>query len=302
MKERFEGADGKRRLKEVLAQQITLGGNPALIERVADAVEIRELAAGETLCTQGGADCDVFFILMGTGVEILVENVPIAAREPGEIIGEMAAIEPSATRSATVRVAGPTVVARLSETVFDEICGSHPRVVLTGVARTIAGRLRERSKFIRPRSATPKLFIGSSVEQLAIAEEIQRGLEHAPVEATLWTNSVFKPGSTTIADLTSALRAFDFAIFVVTPDDAITMRGNTLPATRDNVIFELGLFMGELGRERVFGVEPRGVTMRRPSDLFGVSFLDYDPSRPAAVAVSTVCTKLKEAMKSKGPR
>lgn len=302
MKERFEGADGKRRLKEALASQIALGGNAALIERVADAVEIREHVAGEMLCTQGGADCDVFFILMGTGVEILVENVPIAAREPGEIIGEMAAIEPSATRSATVRVAGTTVVARLPESVFDEICGSHPRVVLTGVARTIAGRLRERSKFIRPRSATPRLFIGSSVEQLEVAEAIQRGLEHAPVEATLWTNSVFKPSSTTIGDLTRALREFDFAVFVATPDDSVTMRKNTFAATRDNVVFELGLFMGELGRDRVFGVEPRGVAMRRPSDLFGVSFLDYDTARPIDVAVSTVCTKLKEAMKSKGPR
>lgn len=302
MKERFEGDDGQRRLRDALRDQIALGGDAALIEKVANAVELRELVAGDALCTQGAADSDVYFILLGAGVEILVEGLPIAAREPGEIIGEMAAIEPSATRSATVRAAGPTVVARLPEAAFNEICESHARVVLTGVARTIARRLRERSKFIRPRAAVPRLFIGSSVEQLPVAEAIQRGFEHARMTAVLWTNSVFKAGSTTIENLTKVLREYDFALFVMTPDDMVTSAGESLPATRDNVLFELGLFMGELGRDRVFGVVPRGVKMRRPSDLFGVHFIDYDATREKDVAVSTVCSALKETMKTKGPR
>lgn len=303
MKERFEGDDGRRRLLDALREQAVLGGESSLIERVAGAVQIQECSAGDILCKQGEADCDVFFLLLGTGVEILVGDQPIAARNPGELVGEMAAIEPTATRSATVRVAGATVVARLPEAVFFEICESHPQIVLKGVARTIARRLRERAKFIRPRAASPKVFIGSSVEQLRVAEAVHRGLEHSGATPVLWTTSVFKPGSTTIEDLSAATGNFDFAVFVMTPDDTLVIRKETLPATRDNALFEFGLFMGALGRERVFGIVPRGSNMRRPSDLFGVALLDYDAARePLDVAVSSICSQLKERMQDLGPR
>lgn len=302
MKERFEGEDGPRRLREALRSQAVLGGNSELVERVASAVQVRELASGDILCTQGDSDCDVHFVLLGVGLEILVGGVPIAARDPGEVIGEMAAIEPTVTRSATVRAAGPTVVAQLSEAVFNEISERYPSIVLKGVARTIAGRLRERSKFIRPRAAVPKLFIGSSVERLNVAEVLQRSLEHARVVPTLWTNSVFKIGSTPIEDLTKALNEFDFSVFVMTPDDTTLIRNQSLPATRDNVIFELGLFMGALGRERVFGLAPRAIELRRASDLLGVALLDYDPTRDLDVALSTASGRLKEVIHRKGPR
>lgn len=226
----------------------------------------------------------------------------MAVRGPGEIIGEMAAVDSTAPRSATVRAAGPTVVLRLPEADFYGLSASSPEVVVKGVARTVAARLRERSRFIRPRSATPKLFIGSSVEQLEIARALQLGLDHGTLVPQVWTNSVFKVGSTAIEDLTAALNEFDFAAFILAPDDTSIVRNVTMQTTRDNVIFEMGLFIGALGRDRVFGILPRGSGVRRPSDLFGVAFIDYDDAREVDVALSTVCTQIRRRVEDKGPR
>jgi predicted nucleotide-binding protein len=304
LKERFEGDSGLRRLREALRKQPVLSAaDDSVIERVAEAAEVLECEAGDVLLEQGAADSDVYFVLLGTGFEISVDGLPVAARGEGELIGEMAAIDPSALRSATAKALGATVVARVGEATFDELCRAHPQVILRGVSRVLANRLRERSKFVRPRSARPRLFVGSSTEQLAVAEAIQRNLEHAPFDTVLWTNSVFKAGSTTIEDLSIALSAFDFAMFVMNPDDEAVVRGTSYLLTRDNVTFEMGLFIGALGRDRVFGVVPRGQNVRRPSDLFGVNFLDYDPSRtPIDVALSSVSSQVKELVREKGPR
>lgn len=60
-------------------------------------------------------------------------------------------------------------------------------------------------------------------------------------------------GSTFIENLMKAVARFDFAILVLTPDDIVQSRSKELAGPRDNVIFELGLFMGNLGAiERSF--------------------------------------------------
>jgi predicted nucleotide-binding protein len=69
----------------------------------------------------------------------------------------------------------------------------------------------------------------------------------------------------------------DFAVLLLTPDDRTTGRGETRWAPRDNVIFELGLFMGKLGRKRVLMVCPEG-DLKIPSDLDGIQRVKYDPS------------------------
>jgi predicted nucleotide-binding protein len=76
------------------------------------------------------------------------------------------------------------------------------------------------------------------------------------------------------------LNGFDFAIFVVTPDDQIDIRGKQFCATRDNVIFEIGLFMGGLGVERVIFVSAvNAADFRLPSDLNGITYATYELGR-----------------------
>ena len=64
--------------------------------------------------------------------------------------------------------------------------------------------------------------------------------------------------SPALSSLLGVLRSFEFAAFVFTPDDIARLRGRDVLIARDNVVFEVGLFMGALGAERVFFIIPRG--------------------------------------------
>ena len=142
----------------------------------------------------------------------------------------------------------------------------------------------------------PTLFIASSVEGLRIADAINANLEHE-AHCTLWRNGTFKLSSQTVDDLVKKSSTIDFAVFAFTPDDVVTIRKHEEAAARDNVIFELGLFIGAIGKDRCYIVKPRGVTMHLPSDLLGMNFADYAVDRPdddIASALNYACKQIKD--------
>lgn len=145
----------------------------------------------------------------------------------------------------------------------------------------------------------PKAFIGSSVKGVRIAQAIQHELQH-DVQCTVWNQGVFEPGKATIEDLTKALDEHEFAIFVFLPEDVATIKGKTSETIRDNVLFELGLFIGKLGRDRNFFVVPKGDDkMHLPSDLAGVTPATYDPNNDnLQVAVSSACYVIRNRVES----
>src|ERR1700731_4914195 len=121
-----------------------------------------------------------------------------------------------------------------------------------------------------PSQPKPKAFVGSSGNGVRIAKAIQHELEH-DVQCTVWNQGIFEPGKTTIEDLTKALNEDEFAIFVFLPEDVATIKGKSSETVRDNVVFELGLFIGKLGRDRNFFVVPKGdEKMHLPTDLAGI--------------------------------
>lgn len=125
----------------------------------------------------------------------------------------------------------------------------------------------------------PSVFIGSSVEGLGIAHALQIALEF-DAEPTVWNQGIFKPTRHTLRDLMGAMESSDFAVFIFTPDDITTLRGGTYSVARDNVIFEMGMFIGYLGLERCFFIHPRNISdFHLPSDLLGMTPLTYNPFR-----------------------
>jgi predicted nucleotide-binding protein len=96
-------------------------------------------------------------------------------------------------------------------------------------------------------------------------------------EVTIWSQGVFGLSQGTLESLVLALNQFDFAILILTPDDLVTSREEVRSTPRDNVLFELGLFVGGLGRERTFVVYDRTAQLKIPSDLAGISAATFEP-------------------------
>lgn len=147
------------------------------------------------------------------------------------------------------------------------------------------------------------MFIASSVEHLDLAYAAQEALEH-DVEPTVWSQGVFAPSRTAMASLLDELDESAFGLFILAPDDVTAIRDTSKHTVRDNVIFELGLFVGRLGPERCFLIVPRGVEdLHLPSDLLGITPANFDPDRQdgnMVAALGPACNRVRKAVQRLG--
>ncbi len=65
-------------------------------------------------------------------------------------------------------------------------------------------------------------------------------------------------------------------------------RGEAASVPRDNVVFELGLFLGALGRQRCAFVMPSDREIRLPTDLLGLTPLKYRTDRADGNLIATI--------------
>jgi O-acetyl-ADP-ribose deacetylase (regulator of RNase III) len=148
-----------------------------------------------------------------------------------------------------------------------------------------------------------RIFIGSSGEAMDVCRAIQQELDR-DFDATIWDQGVFRPTYDAIDSLRRALDTSDAGIFVLTPDDRTEMRGRVDPTARDNVIFELGMFLGRLGVSRTFVLAPRKAIMHLPTDLGGITVVHYDAERflrERRAAVGPACTQIALAIDAIAP-
>jgi predicted nucleotide-binding protein len=122
----------------------------------------------------------------------------------------------------------------------------------------------------------PHLFIGSSAEGLSVAHALKTHLS-SWAHCDIWNEpGVFELNKGYLENLLDRLNLYEYGIMVATGDDTTKSRGETKMAPRDNVVFELGLFMGRLGRNRTFFAIEKGSKL--PSDLIGIT-LPHFPKR-----------------------
>ncbi|MEH7403165.1 TIR domain-containing protein [Gottfriedia acidiceleris] len=158
----------------------------------------------------------------------------------------------------------------------------------------------------------PRVFIGSSAEAIHYVEVVFEGLKR-DTEVTMWMNA-FEELEYTMDDLEKQLDTNDFAVFIFTPDDIIEIRNEKYLATRDNTMFEMGLFWGRLKRGRVFYIMPndtKGIVHKNSieplnyhllSDLTGLNSLKYDirDDKDIVQEVAGACIKIKRKIREKG--
>jgi len=301
MKERFEGDAGRVRLAEALREQKSLKAGASIIDDLVSLVEVRELPPGKFLITEDAADHDAYFILAGK-FSILVKGNLVAERGPGDLVGEMSAIESSLPRSADVIAKEVSVVAKLSSDELHGILEKCPEI-WKHLAKELAKRLHQRNGALQKPNPSPQVFIISSAEALPIAREIQSALGH-DATVTLWTNGVFFASDYPVDSLEAAVDQSDFAIAVAQPDDTSISRSVESKIARDNVIFELGLFMGRLGRKRTILFQPKGQELKLPSDLLGLTPINYRIGRKEEMAalIGTACNEARKVIETLGVR
>ncbi|HKS97821.1 MAG TPA: nucleotide-binding protein [Terriglobia bacterium] len=146
----------------------------------------------------------------------------------------------------------------------------------------------------------PTLFIGSSSESLDVAYAIQENLEDCS-EPIVWKQGLFDVSEFVLESLLDALDDANFGVFVFAADDLTKIRGQEMKTTRDNIIFELGLFVGRLGRKRSFVVMPKEVEgLHLPSDLVGLNTATFampEDMRRLVAAPGPTCNKIRRAIK-----
>jgi len=299
--DRFQGDAGRGNLIDAMQQQQIVSGNRALAEELADRAELIEVAEGEAIIQQGGDDNDLYLVIGGS-FRIVVNGRDVATRGRGDHIGEMVVVEPSQRRSADVVASEPALVAKLTYADTTDLASKHSDIYRV-IARTLARRLLERNRLVSQHREKIRVFIISSAEALDVARKIQDALAHDGFVVRLWTDDVFRVASYAIESLETELDDSDFAVAVAHSDDMTLFRGHDWPAPRDNVVFELGMFMGRLGRKRAILMEPREEKVKLPSDLAGVTTIPYayEPGKDASALMAPACNALRDHIKELGP-
>jgi hypothetical protein len=158
-----------------------------------------------------------------------------------------------------------------------------------------------------------RVFVASSSEQIGIANRVAdaiRAADQAAGQSLLdvcpWQEGVFSFSATYIESLEQELNLADFAIVVMTGDDVAHVREQEVNLPRDNVIFELGLFIGRLERNRCFFFIDGGSKTRIASDLSGVKSVEFFAGSDIEVAgnpaLKDQVEKVREQMIKLGSR
>jgi predicted nucleotide-binding protein len=122
-------------------------------------------------------------------------------------------------------------------------------------------------------SANRKIFVVHGHDE-ATLQTVARFLEQLGLEAIILKEQPDQ-GRTIIEKFEDCAREVGFAVVLLTPDDLVASAAAVqLSQARQNVIFELGYFVGRLGRGRACLLRRGDVEI--PSDLFGVIYSELD--------------------------
>ncbi|MDP3277933.1 MAG: nucleotide-binding protein [Deltaproteobacteria bacterium] len=301
LREQFE-RDQHRAVRKALdgcpvVSRVSAGREAVVSRLVADgALEVHGSAV--TLCAQGDPSDCVYFVLAGQ-VGIFNNGSVIARREPVELVGEMSLLAHSPKRSATMKTLEPTAVWKLAGPTFETIADEHP-ALWRGVGLRLSERLRERDWMVPSENATPKVFFGSSGEYAAALDPLSNAMRSAgAVFDHIDWRTAFRGGDLTLERLVDVAADVDFAVLILSPDDVLRSRKKQSAAPRDNVVFEAGLFMGNVGRERVLPLVPANLKPKLPSDWQSWNWIEFDTTREGDPAAAS---KIAERIRSLGVR
>lgn len=275
-----------------------LENNRAIAEDFSKSCTIHGFSAISKIYTQDDFNTNyLFFILKGV-CNIYINDNFVAEIHAGECFGEFPILDTRLNYTVSIYAQKDCCIAKISENKLKEIANQHPDLWLN-MAKMIARRLKERSEqtFSRKPNRPSKIFIGSSVEGLTIARKIQKELS-AELNPVIWNQGPFDLlGKSYLECLEEVIDTFDFGVFIFTPDDTIFVRGENKKIARDNVIFELGMFIGRLSRTKAYLVYPQNSDIKILSDFEGINTATYNPNSVSLQAsLGPACEQIRESI------
>lgn len=145
-----------------------------------------------------------------------------------------------------------------------------------------------------------KLFIGSSSKGITLAHQVKDILNSACgdwLECIIWNEGkVFAYNKSYLDNLINASRRYDYGVLIATSDDWAIIRKLILKAPRDNVVFEMGLFLGSLGLTRAFLLADKKTHL--PSDYNGISIPKFTSNKITASDLKGMIQQLNDTKKS----
>lgn len=140
---------------------------------------------------------------------------------------------------------------------------------LSEVGVPVLGKLSE-----MPEEVSRKVFVVHG-QDTGAREAVARFLERTGFEPIVLHEQANQ--GRTIIEKFEEHSAVGFAVILLTPDDMGGIAGGAMqPRARQNVILELGYFIGRLGREKVCALKSGDIEL--PSDIFGVVWTAFDPT------------------------
>lgn len=136
----------------------------------------------------------------------------------------------------------------------------------------------------------PKIFIGSSGAGIPIAKKVKKYLSNV-ADCFLWQDpKIWETNTSTFDSLLKMASHFDFGIFVATADDLTLTKDQIVIEPRDNVILEMALFLGAMGRHKSFLLVEEGIKL--PSDFNGIYMPRFDSKETKSIKVA--CSEFED--------
>lgn len=127
----------------------------------------------------------------------------------------------------------------------------------------------------------PKIFIGSSSAGYDIAKKVKKYLS-LTADCFLWKDAdIWEINRSTFDNLLRMVAYFDFGVFVATADDLTCTNDNIVIEPRDNVILEMSLFLGAMGRDKSFLLVEEGIKL--PSDFNGIYMPRFEKNKEGTI-------------------
>ncbi len=151
--------------------------------------------------------------------------------------------------------------------------------MMNGDNPSLSPRRNEVADKTRYRVPPKRVLIFSSIEGKPVAEAVKTCIDRfsrGKIKATLWDRTNW--AGWFLDHVLGQIRRFPFVVLILTPDQKIINRKETIFSPRDNLLMELGIALATNEHERTFVLRPESTPLKLPTNISGWNVWSYRES------------------------